>query len=219
MNLQTKRYKQRLYHYTTITFCPLTVITLTTPPKRGPSPKFTNEQFLEQYRKGKTDVEISYIFNVHDNTVMRRRWKLNLLPNWRITKQTVTNPKEHLTQVRKSEQKFVHAWKHQNRPKVNLSAREQHQRHKESHNLKAQQYRQENLDKFRQYGRNDYAKHEGRESYENYLSRYKRALRNDIKPRTILTPDQRRAKLREKWSYRQYLRQYKKFLSKRTRTP
>jgi exonuclease VII large subunit len=61
-----------------------------------PKQKFTDQQFLKQYNKGLYDTEIAYIFNVNHKTVEKRRWKLNLLPNYTITINTVTKPKQHL---------------------------------------------------------------------------------------------------------------------------
>jgi hypothetical protein len=58
--------------------------------------KFTDQQYLEQYNKGLNDVEISYILKVDTGAILIRRWKMNLLPNYRPAKNTVTNPKQHL---------------------------------------------------------------------------------------------------------------------------
>jgi hypothetical protein len=84
--------------------------------------KFTDQQFLEQYNKGLNDTEISHVFNCNANSVMKRRWKHDLLPNWRITICTITNPKEHRIEVQQKEtQWLLKVWEPANKERARAS--------------------------------------------------------------------------------------------------
>jgi hypothetical protein len=113
--------------------------------------KFTDQQFLQQYNKGLNDVEISYIYQTNADTIRKRRWKLNLLPNWRITTTTITNPAQQL----KHEHKL--AYRNQQKPwrKRNPQKKRQYEhtyilKHKEQYKAYMKQYQQQHREYFRE---------------------------------------------------------------------
>jgi hypothetical protein len=170
--------------------------------------KFTDQQFLEQYNKGLYDTEIAYMFNVTHTTVGKRRWKLNLLPNYTIRTSTVTNPKQHLQdknrhdehinylihkdqiheKVKNYRQKHLqqireHARKYyqQHKNKMNENQRNRYQKQLEQIHEYTRRYRQQHKDKIKEYRKKDYQKHKEQINYHNYLYRYKQYL-NKNKP-------------------------------------
>ena len=67
-----------------------------------PNQKFTNQQFLELYNKGKNDRQIAEILNVNNGTIARRRYRLNLMPK---NPQSNSNPTLNHERLKKSAKK------------------------------------------------------------------------------------------------------------------
>lgn len=109
--------------------------------------KFTDKQFLYFYNKGCYDIEIAYHLKVNVTSITRRRWKLNLITNYTIHKNTVTNPRQHL--LTKNAEYY----------KTSGKQRRQQPKYMEQHRQNARRYRQRHPEKVRTSKQKYYQKH------------------------------------------------------------
>lgn len=137
--------------------------------------KFTDQQFLELYNKGYYDVEIAHAFNANPATVTRRRWKLDLLPNYRIVINTVTNPKQHLEETLRQYAiaglATSHLYEKEHKEQRRKYAAEHKEYHREYHRKWYQQYADQIQEQHKKYYREH--RNQVREHQRNYGQTHK----------------------------------------------
>lgn len=145
-------------------------------------PKFTDQQFLQQYNKGLYDTEIAYIFNVTHSTIEKRRWKLNLLPNYQIRTSTIANPKQHLQETTQQQQKQRYqrgvSWQQTHKQQQHELNVKYYKNHKKQSSERLKKWRQQHLKQYREHSKKYRQQH--LEQRKKYMRQYRKQHKNQI---------------------------------------